>query len=881
MSLAPGSKLGPYEIQSPLGEGGMGEVYRARDTRLERTVAIKILPAQFSADPVRKQRFEREAKTISSLNHPHICTLHDVGSQDGVDYLVMECVEGETLAKRLEKGRLPLDQALKYGAQVADALDKAHRNGVVHRDLKPGNIMLTKSGVKLLDFGLAKPVSEAFAGAQTISVSPTKSRPLTAEGSILGTMQYMSPEQLEGKETDARSDLFSFGAVLYEMVTGNRAFDGKSQASVIAAILEHEPQPIAELQPTAPPALDRLIRTCLAKDPEERIQTAHDVKLQIQWIAEGDSQSGPPIGARAPRQAWDRLSKPIAALLLLLLIGGGAVWWGRARQTPRAMYFNSPVPLPANHVALSPDGRTLAMVAYSGQSNKYALWTYEVGGRGATLVPGTEDASYPFWSPDGKSIGFFSLGKLKRVDVSSGRSPQVLCDAAHGRGGTWSRDGVILFAPEGYGGLLRVSAGGGTPVEVTKASSSEFSHRWPVFLPDGRHFLFLAANFSGHFEKNAICVGKLDSSDWRPIANASSNVAYAEPGFLLYVRDNALVAQRFDARTQVVSGEALTVSDEVQYFPIVDYGVFAVAGKGILVAQTGKGEAKSQMAWFDRSGKEAGNAGAPGRFANLGLSPDGRRIVVDQMDRDQRHVNIWVNELANGAATRLTFTLAADQCPIWSPDGKKIAFSSNRKFHFSLYLKNSDGSGTEQEIADLGAPQQAFWDWSRDGKYLLVQKGSELWYMPTSDWQVKPFLLSKGYIRNARFSPDGRWVAYSSNETGSWEVYVSPFPIPNSKWQVSRAGGEEPRWRRDGKELFYLSAEGKVMAIPVKTTGNFEAGAPATLFQTRTRQPISVMDAFSYDVTSDGQKFLINTRMDDTNAAPLSIILNWTSELEK
>jgi hypothetical protein len=457
----------------------------------------------------------------------------------------------------------------------------------------------------------------------------------------------------------------------------------------------------------------------------------------------------------------------------------------------------------------------------------------------------------------------------------------VLCDAAHGRGGTWSRDGVILFAPEGYGGLLRVSAGGGTPVEVTKASSSEFSHRWPVFLPDGRHFLFLAANFSGHFERNAICLGMLDSPEWHPIANASSNAAYAEPGFLIYVRDNTLVAQHFDARHYVMSGEPQTVIDEVQYYPIVDYGVFDVAGKGILVAQTGKGAAISQMAWFDRTGKPEGNVGAPRRFANLGLSPDGRRLTVDQMDRDQRHMNIWVNELANAATTRLTFTLAADQCPIWSPDGKKIAFSSNRKFHFSLYLKNSDGSGTEQEVADLGAPQQAFWDWSHDGKYLLVEKGTELWYMSSSDWLAKPFLLSKGYIHSAQFSPDGRWVAYSSNETGTWEVYVSPFPAPDSKWQVSRAGGEEPRWRRDGKELFFLSAEGKVIAVPVKTAGNFEAGAPVALFQAHTRQQISVMDAFSYDVTADGQKFLINTRMEDTNAAPLSIILNWASEMER
>jgi len=878
MTLASGSKLGPYEIVGPLASGGMGEVYRARDTRLDRTVAIKILPASISADPVAKQRFGREAKTISGLNHPNICVLHDVGSQDGVDYLVMECVEGETLAKRLEKGPLPLEQVLKIGAQIAEALDKAHRSGVVHRDLKPGNVMLTATGAKLLDFGLAKEASPLATAATSTAAIPTS--PATQQGTIVGTFQYMSPEQIEGKELDGRSDIFSLGAVLYEMLTGKRAFEGKTQLSVASAILEKEPEAISTVKPLMPSALDHTVKKCLAKLPDERWQSASDVAGELKWISESDSQARGQAGVLSERKSWDRAGWLIAAALSVLLVAGGASWWVHTRQIQSAMHFNSPVPLPANHVALSPDGHTLAMVAYSGEINKYALWTYEVGGRGATLVHGTEDASYPFWSPDGKSIGFFSQGRLKRVDVSSGRSPQVICDAPHGRGDTWNRDGVILFSPEGHGGLARVSAGGGTPVEITKPSISEFSHRWPVFLPDGRHFLFLSANFSGHFEKNAICVGMLDSPDWHPIANASSNAVYAEPGFLVYVRDNALVAQRFDVRNYALSGEPQTVSDEVQYYPIVDYGVFDV-GKGILVAQTGKGAAISQMAWFDRNGRPVGNVGAPGRFANLGLSPDGRRLTVDQMDRDQRHMNIWVNELANAATTRLTFTLAADQCPIWSPDGKKIAFSSNRKFHFSLYLKNSDGSGTEQEVADLGAPRQAFWDWSRDGKYLLVEKGTELWYMSSSDWQAKPFLPSKGYIHSAQFSPDGRWVAYSSNETGTWEVYVSPFPAPDSKWQVSRAGGEEPRWRRDGKELFYLSGEGKVMAVPVKTAGNFESGVPVTLFQAHTRQQISVMDAFSYDVTADGQKFLINTRIEDSNAAPLSVILNWASEMEK
>ena len=883
MPLAPGTHLGPYEILAPLGAGGMGEVYRARDTRLDRTVAIKILPAHLSSDPVRKQRFEREAKTISSLNHPHICMLFDVGQQDGTDYLVMECVEGETLARRLEKGPLPLDQALQYGSQMAAALDKAHRSGVVHRDLKPGNIMLAKSGVKLLDFGLAKPVSEAFASAQTLSISPTRSRPLTAEGTIVGTMQYMSPEQLEGKETDARSDLFSFGAVLYEMLTGNHAFDGKSQASVIAAILEHEPKPLSLFQPMAPPALDRLIRTCLAKDPEERIQTAHDVKLQLQWIAEGGSQAGQAGHVSPARRSLERAGWLLAAMSILLLLAGGAAWWVHSRQTPPAMHFNSPVPFAANDVALSPDGRTLAMVAYFDQTSKYVIWTYEVGGSRADTVPGTEDASHPFWSSDGRSIGFFSQEKLKKVDVFSGKSPQVLCDAPHGRGGTWNRDGVILFSPEVYGGLYRVSSAGGTPTEVTKpdASRSETSHRWPVFLPDGRHFLYLAANFAGRFDKNAIFLGSLDSAAKQPIVSASSNVAYAHPGYLLYLRDNALVAHKFDSRSYALTGEARTITDEVQYFPQTDLALFGVASNGTLVVQTGKGAAKSQFTWFDRNGRPAGTVGTPGLLANPVLSADGRRVAFDQTDSDGRLINIWIHELANDAVTRLTFGRGLEQQPIWSPDGKRIAFSSNQKLYFGLYQKNADGSGDEQEIVELNVYNAGPWHWSRDGKFMLVQKNAELWYVSLPDRQAQPFLQAKGIVRNAQFSPDGRWVAYASNETGNWEVYVSPFPSAISKWQVSRGGGKEPRWRGDGKELFYLSGEGKMMAVAVKKDSNFEVGPPLALFQTHPRQPFSAIDMVSYDVTRDGQKFLINTKVDEANAAPLSIILHWASEMEK
>jgi Tol biopolymer transport system component len=863
----------------------MGEVYRARDARLERDVAIKILPAQFSSDPVRKQRFEREAKAISSLNHPHICVLHDIGHQDGTDYLVMECVEGETLARRLEKGPLPLDQALKCAAQMAAALDKAHRSGVVHRDLKPANIMLTKSGVKLLDFGLAKPVSEAFASGQTLSISPATSRPLTAEGTIIGTMQYMSPEHLEGKETDARSDLFSFGAVLYEMLTGKHAFDGKSQASVIAAILEHEPQPVSTFQPMTPPALDRLIRTCLAKDPEERIQTAHDVKLQLQWIAEGDSRPGAAERIPAGRGRWHYAGWLVAGALFLLITAAGVAWWKASNKRLTPMYFLASVPFAANDLALSPDGRTLAMVAYSRQASNYVLWTYEVGGRRTNSLDGTQGATYPFWSPDGKSIGFFADGKLKKVEVSGGQ-PQVLCDAPNGRGGTWNSDGMIVFTPDSVGvGLFRVSSWGGSPVEITNLDTTRFetTHRWPMFLPDGKHFLYLGANFSGLLENNAIFLGSLDSREKRLLVSASANAAYAEPGFLLYLRDNkTLVAQPFDLRRYTLSGEPHTLSDDVLYFPLVDRAVFSVSGGEVLVTQTGKGASLSQLTWFDRSGKSSGTVGTPGIYNNVRLSPDGRRVAADQPDPDGRNTDIWILEPARGATTRLTFDRSFHSTPIWSPDGEQILFSSLRKLNFQLYLKNVDGSGSEEELADLGVVSQVNpWDWSRDGKYALVRKGTELWYLSWPERVAKPLLQAKWTVRNAQFSPDGRWMAYASNETGKMEIYVSPFLSATGKWQVSTGGGQEPRWRQDGKELFYLSAEGKMMAVPVTAGVSFEARSPVALFQTHRRQPISSQDVFSYDVSTDGQRFLVITKVDEVNTAPLSIMLHWASEMEK
>ena len=884
MALRSGTLLGPYEVLTPIGAGGMGEVYRARDTRLDRIVAVKILPSNLASDPDAKQRFDREARTISGLSHPNICHLYDVGTQDGISYLVMEYLEGETLADRLRKGPMPLDQMLKCGIEICDGLEKAHRSGVVHRDLKPGNIMLTRSrsqadGLRFGEAGLAgqrrKFESDADVG--------DSQHPLTQEGMVVGTFQYISPEQLEGKEADARSDIFALGTVLYEMVTGRRAFEGRTTASTIAAILAADPPSISAVQPMSPPTLEGLVKNCLAKDPDERVQTAHDVKLQLKWVQGGGSSQAIPTSGIATRKRWDRLGWRVAALLLLSLVGGGWAWWRGRHQPAPAMYFISSAPSPAAAVTLSPNGRTLALVAYSEQANKNVIWIHEVGARNATVLAGTDGATYPFWSPDGHALGFFAQGKLKTIDVASGRSAQVIADAPFGRGGSWGRDGVILFTPDAWSGLYRVSSSGGPPVKVTDPdpAQSQVSHRWPVFLPDGRHFLYLACNFSGKLDKNEIFAGSLDSADKRPVVNASTNAVYAEPGYLVYWRDNALVAQSFDLHNYALVGEPRIVSDAVQYFPQTNFAVFTVSGS-TLVAQAGlgKGANNSQLTWFDRHGKQVGTVGAPDQVANPKLSPDERRVSVDQTDTDGRHVNIWVHDLVSNGAARIGFGPWLEQVTVWSPDGKQLVYASNEKLFFSLYEKNSDGSGSAQNIFDAGSPQQGPWDWSRDGKYLLLRKDRELWYLTSPAWQAQP-LQTQFLIRNAQFSPDGKFVAYASNETGNWQVYVSPFPGFNSKWQVSRGGGEEPRWRRDGKELFYLAPGGTLMAVEVKIGIGFEAGSPTALFLTHLRQPISAMDFFSYDVTGDGQKFLVNAKLDTSGAAPLSIILNWPSEMQK
>ena len=673
MALASGTKLGPYEIQCPLGAGGMGEVYRARDTRLDRIVAVKILPPHLSDNPEAKQRFDREARAISSLNHPNICTLHDVGHQNGLDFLVMEFLQGETLADRLMKGPLPPDQVLKCGMELCDGLEKAHRTGVVHRDLKPGNVMLTKSGAKLMDFGLAKgAVSQPSTNASALTAMTAA--PLTQQGMIVGTFQYMSPEQLQGQEADARSDIFALGAVLYEMITGKRAFQGKTQISVLSAILEKNPEPITASRPMSPLALDYAVRTCLAKDPEERFQAAHDVKLQLKWIAAGTPQVATPA-VRSNRERWAWISG-VAILLAALL----TVYFRAAPNVPRPTlsyilapeqtslaYFTGPV-------TVSHDGRTLAFVATT-SVGKDVVWVRPLDASEARALAGTEGASSPFWSADDRLIGFFAGGKLKTIEAVGG--PVVtICDAPGARGGTWNQNGVILFATT-WSGIYRVPSSGGTPAEVTKpdASHGETSHRWPYFLPDGQHFLYFAGVSA---EVASIHVAALDSGDTKLLFPARSNAAYTS-GHVLYVRDRMLMAQAFDEKKLQLKGQAFPVAGQVLYDQLLWRGVFSCSSNGILVYQGATNGADSRLIMFDRAGKEIKTVGAPGDLSAHSISPDGQRLVVAVLDSSVANYKLWIYDLFREKQTRLTFGTNRDSYPIWAPDGSRWSLGRSKR----------------------------------------------------------------------------------------------------------------------------------------------------------------------------------------------------------
>ena len=880
MPIPSGTRFGPYEILSAVGAGGMGEVYRAKDTRLDRVVAVKVLPAALAQDPEKRQRFEREARSISTLSHPHICTLHDIGQYEGVDYLVLEYLEGETLEKKLEKGSLPTQEILKYAIELADALDKAHRQGIIHRDIKPGNIMVTKAGVKLMDFGLAKLNAETTPVASALT-EMTSDKKLTAEGTILGTFQYMAPEQLEGREADARTDIFAFGEVLYEMATGRPAFSGRTRASLIAAILSAEPKPIHELAPATPPALDRVVRRCLAKDPEDRWQTARDLILELKWIAESGGQAGSTLPVTTAGRGRERLAW-IAACALAAALIVTVIWWRNSKPAEQTMLFSAPLPFPARDMALAPNGHTLALIANQGAGSVNVILIYEVGSPGARSLAGTDRATYPFWSADGRSLAFFADGKLKKLEITGG-PVQTICDAPSGRGGTWNKDGVIVFTPDArFRGLSRVSASGGTVTQISTPDSSrgEWSHRWPMFLPDGTHYLYMAANFSGRQEVDAIFVGSLDSKEKRLVVVATANAAYAAPGYLLFYRDKTLLAQRFDLKTLSLTGEPAVMLTEIQYLPQIARAVFAVSDNGLLIAQTGSGVTLSQPVWFDRKGRETGTVGKPDVYGNVSISPNGKSVAVDIIDLGSLNTDVWTYDLLRGSARRLTFEPGIDVVPVWSPDSARLVFSSNRNFSFDLFVQNADGVQEEKSIVH-DDPNKIPTDWSKDGKYILYTRGTDLCFLTLPEMKSSPFLKAVSVLRNGQFSPDGKWVAYASNETGKWEVYVTSFPEPRGKWQVSTGGGEQPRWRGDGKELFYLSADSRIMAAPTTAGANFDAGTPVALFQAAAQQQVSSNDTAAYDVSRDGQRFLINTPVKQAETLPMSVVLNWPAKLNK
>jgi eukaryotic-like serine/threonine-protein kinase len=892
MALNSGTKLGPYEIQSPLGAGGMGEVYRARDTRLDRTVAVKILTQGLEGTPEVRQRFDREARAVSSLNHPHICALYDVGHQDGIDYLVMEYIEGETLAARIEKGPLPTAELLRYGSQIADALDKAHRRGIVHRDLKPGNVMLTKAGAKLLDFGLAKG-GEILQG--DISSSPTMSHPLTVKGTIVGTMQYMSPEQLEGKEADARSDIFSFGAMLYEMATGKKAFESKSQASLIAAILKDDPRPMRELQPLAPPLLESIVKSCLAKDPDERPQSAHDLKLELDWIRESSGIAQVPQAATESAPSRNKTARVALISALCTLLGAGALAFLLRPQPAPAerLEFFIPIQEEISHLALSADGRMLAFVSPDETSGVNMVSVQRIGSSAITLMAGTEGASYPFWSPDDAFVAFFADGKLKKIALSGG-APQVLATATSGRGGTWNRNGVIVFSPQAAGWLWRVNADGSNPVPLTNKTFDAnriVSHRWPVFLPDGEHFLFTALTFSNRDSERGIFIASLAGDAKKLSTLAISNAGYAN-GYLFYLDEKrALRATPFDGANGKVGSDSQVVADSVGFQPSISWGAFSVAENGTIVYNATLGATLSALIWYDRTGKQIGHAGESGVLSNATLSPDQSRIAVDVADAKANNVNIWLGDLRRGTNTRFTFDTSEDVAGVWSRDGSLIAYRSLQDNDTNVMVKQTQGLQPPHSIFSAKGAGRTTDDmipnsWSLDGNLLLSTLqpstgGSQLVLLQPAGGKLDPFLSTKSSESNGQISPDGKWVAYESNESGDWEIYVTTFPTAAGKWQVSRGGGTEPRWRGDGKELFYIGPKSTFTAVPVDLQGSFSSGNPTALFSTQIRAQISSTDSFSYDVTRDGQRFLVNRYTKPAQVNPLHVILNGTSGLTK
>jgi eukaryotic-like serine/threonine-protein kinase len=876
MALIPGTKLGPYEISTPLGAGGMGEVYRAKDTRLSRDVAIKILPKEMCADAARKQRFEREAKTISALNHPNICVLYDVGCQDGVDYLVMECVEGETLAKRIEKGPLPLEQLLKYGTQIAEALDRAHRVGIVHRDLKPSNVILTSSGAKLLDFGLAKPFS-APASMATMTIS-APSTPVTQEGTIVGTFQYMSPEQVEGKDLDSRSDIFSLGTVLYEMWTGQHAFTGKSQLSVASSILEKEPEPITSLRPLTPVALALTIKKCLEKAPDDRWQSASDLASQLKWISEGGVGTGSASLAGKSKTHW--IVAGVAAVISVTLMIATWAWWHfrtRVEAVVRlavTMPPNQPLVTRTSAVALSPDGSRMALVTLQDGVTHLAL--RDLSSFEIKFLPGTEGAEMPFFSPDGEWLGFFADGKLKKI-LASGGAAIAIASVQNFSGGTWLRDGTIVYTPDWSGGMYRVPASGGKP-ELLMPVQPGKEQDWqsgPKALPDGD--ILFTRRTGESIDESSIAVVSMKTGKSTNLIERATDAHYSPSGHLLYLSHGTIMAVPFDEKNLKIKGTPLPVLQGVQT-PNGEFAHFSVAENGTLAYVPGGATGDHNvLVSVDRTGKQVALSAPPQPYEDLTLSPDGKQLAMTVVGEQQW--SVWIYDLQQKTFKRLTFD-GDNRDPLWSADGKRVIYSSSRNGRKSLFWKPVAGPGGEEELLSVTA--QALPDAvSKDGRYLvydILARGSNGFYLLPLQGERKPQQLfaepSLGTTLGA-LSSDGNWFAYASGESGRAEIYVRRFGATAGKWQVSTEGGYQPSWSADSRELFYRGADSRMYSVVVSPGADFVPSTPRPLFSFP-----CVAAAHDYAPTPDGQHFIcIQQPQSEWTATQVNVVLNWAKEL--
>jgi serine/threonine protein kinase/Tol biopolymer transport system component len=910
--LTAASKLGPYEIVSAIGAGGMGEVYRARDPRLGRDVAIKVLPPSFSADPDRLRRFELEARAAAALNHPNILAVHDVGSHQGAPYLVSELLEGETLRERLSQpsrvsvmsppdptlsavttlsaihAGLPVRRAVEYAVQIARGLAAAHDKNLVHRDLKPENVFITTDGrVKILDFGLAK-LTQPDGASNATELPPTTPNLNTQAGMILGTMGYMAPEQVRGLPVDHRADIFAFGVILYEMLAGQRAFQGATSVDMITAILKEDPPDLPVAERHIPPALERIVDRCLEKSPSARFQSATDLAFALESLSSHSdrSEAGAVPTAASTRRSRARVAWIAAAVASIALIGTGAVTVRHLREAspvadPVRFVITPPENTPLSQaapMAISPDGRQVVFGAVS--KGQPTLWVRPLAELTAQLLPGTEGASFPFWSPDSRSIGFFAGEKLMKVQLSGG-PPVPLCDAPAGRGGAWNDDNTIIFAPSPTAGLQKVASGGGPPAPVTTLGNGEGGHRWPWFLPDNRHFIYISVTGGGGRPTGTLWIGSLDSSERASVGPSDSNGMYAS-GHLLFVRGATLMAQPFDPERGKATGEPFPIAEQIVGIAATLKATFSLSASGALGYRPGVGST-SQLTWFDRTGKSLGAVGDPGVHVNLALSPDERHLAVSQAAVG--NINIWILDLARAAApSRFTLASGGDFDPVWSPDGAQLVFTSRRSGTFDLYWHAANGSGQDELLLKpdkgAGAP-----DWSRDGRFLAYSSGGDVEVLPLSGLgsskveRGKPFAFLQTSFDEGdpAFSPDGRRMAYYSTESGQRQIYVQSFPAGGSKSRISEGGGSEPRWRGDGRELFFLAPDGMMMAARIDTAKDFKVTVPQPLFQTGIT---SIQNNHPYVVTRDGQRFLVPLS-NQSAASQMTVVLNWLAGVQK